>query len=276
MVQFHLGPEDISGSGRHAAALSRQRLENLCVDQSLYRPEVPAIRGRDEAGNHLSTDPVCDHLFLYPDENTEQDCGLRRETDSMKTVKKLFLGFVLAMVFSVTMIPIIWVFFSSFKSKKELMTKPWSLPEKFLFSNYSNAWQKADFAVLTKNSVTITAFSLLLMLVFATMLAFAISRYKGNLSQVTLIYLLAGQTISAGMIIFPIVIVLRKLGFGSSHAGLILTYAAGGLPFAVFVLQGFFAGIPYELYEAGEIDGAGEFSISLCGCGTSLCWHLPL
>ena len=173
----------------------------------------------------------------------------------MKTVKKLFLGFVLAMVFSVTMIPIIWVFFSSFKSKKELMTKPWSLPEKFLFSNYSNAWQKADFAVLTKNSVTITAFSLLLMLVFATMLAFAISRYKGNLSQVTLIYLLAGQTISAGMIIFPIVIVLRKLGFGSSHAGLILTYAAGGLPFAVFVLQGFFAGIPYELYEAGEIDG---------------------
>ena len=179
----------------------------------------------------------------------------------MKTVKKLFLGFVLAMVFSVTMIPIIWVFFSSFKSKKELMTKPWSLPEKFLFSNYSNAWQKADFAVLTKNSVTITAFSLLLMLVFATMLAFAISRYKGNLSQVTLIYLLAGQTISAGMIIFPIVIVLRKLGFGSSHAGLILTYAAGGLPFAVFVLQGFFAGIPYELYEAGEIDGAGEFKI---------------
>ena len=164
----------------------------------------------------------------------------------MKTVKKLFLGFVLAMVFSVTMIPIIWVFFSSFKSKKELMTKPWSLPEKFLFS---------------KNSVTITAFSLLLMLVFATMLAFAISRYKGNLSQVTLIYLLAGQTISAGMIIFPIVIVLRKLGFGSSHAGLILTYAAGGLPFAVFVLQGFFAGIPYELYEAGEIDGAGEFKI---------------
>ena len=100
-----------------------------------------------------------------------------------------------------------------------------------------------------------------MMLVFATMLAFAISRYKGNLSQVTLIYLLAGQTISAGMIIFPIVIVLRKLGFGSSHAGLILTYAAGGLPFAVFVLQGFFAGIPYELYEAGEIDGAGEFKI---------------
>ena len=40
-----------------------------------------------------------------------------------------------------------------------------------------------------------------------------------------------------------------------------MTYAAGGLPFAVFVLQGFFAGIPYELYEAGEIDGAGEFKI---------------
>lgn len=176
----------------------------------------------------------------------------------MKIVKRLFLWFFLALVLGVTMIPIIWVFLSSFKSKSELMTKPWGIPKKFLFSNYTDAWEKADFAVLTKNSVIITAFALFLMLIFATMLAFAISRYKGKLSQVTLIYLLAGQTISAGMIIFPIVIVLRKLGFGSSHEGLILTYAAGGMPFAVFVLQGFFAGIPNELYEAGEIDGASE------------------
>lgn len=179
----------------------------------------------------------------------------------MKTVKKFMIWFLLALIFCVTLIPIIWVFLSSFKSKKELMTKPWGMPEKFLFSNYSSAWEKADFAALTKNSVMITALSLLLMLVFATMLAFAISRYRGKLSQMSLIYLLAGQTISAGMIIFPIVIVLRKLGFGDSHAGLILTYAAGGLPFAVFVLQGFFAGIPYELYEAAEIDGASEFRI---------------
>ena len=160
----------------------------------------------------------------------------------MKTVKKLFLGFVLAMVFSVTMIPIIWVFFSSFKSKKELMTKPWSLPEKFLFSNYSNAWQKADFAVLTKNSVTITAFSLLLMLVFATMLAFAISRYKGNLSQVTLIYLLAGQTISAGMIIFRYC--LKKAGIRQLPRGTDFDLCGGRPALRSLCPSGIFCGNP--------------------------------
>ena len=40
-----------------------------------------------------------------------------------------------------------------------------------------------------------------------------------------------------------------------------MTYIAGGLPFAVYVLQGFFAGIPYELYEAAEIDGASEIQL---------------
>ena len=45
-----------------------------------------------------------------------------------------------------------------------------------------------------------------------------------------------------GMITFPIVILLRKLGLDGGLAGLILTYIAGGLPFAVFVMQGFFAG----------------------------------
>ena len=109
--------------------------------------------------------------------------------------------------------------------------------------------------------MTITAFSLLLMLVFATMLAFAISRYKGNLSQVTLIYLLAGQTISAGMIIFPIVIVLRKLGFGSSPRGTDFDLCGGRPALRSLCPSGIFCGIPYELYEAGEIDGAGEFKI---------------
>jgi multiple sugar transport system permease protein/raffinose/stachyose/melibiose transport system permease protein/N-acetylglucosamine transport system permease protein len=97
------------------------------------------------------------------------------------------------------------------------------------------------------------------MLILASMIAFAVTRYHLAFGRVVLTYILVGQTISLGMIIFPVVILLREMHLASGHAGLILTYIAGGLPFAVFVMQGFFAGIPHELYESAEIDGANEW-----------------
>ena len=168
---------------------------------------------------------------------------------------------VLALLAVTTLVPIIWVVVSSLKTRKEMMTRPWSLPEVFQWSNYVKAWEKADFSLLLKHSVFITAVSLIFMIFLASMVAFAISRYRLKAGKIVLMYMLVGQTISTGMIIFPIVIMLRKLGLDSGHAGLILTYIAGGLPFAVFVMQGFFAGIPYELYEAAQIDGASELDL---------------
>lgn len=142
-----------------------------------------------------------------------------------------------------------------------MLTSPWGFPEIIQWENYIKAWEKSNFQVLFKNSIYITAASLIVMILLAAMVAFAITRYKIKSGKRVLLYMLGGQTISASMIIFPIVILLRKIGLDEGHTGLILTYIAGGLPFAVFVLQGFFAGIPYELYEAAEIDGASEIQL---------------
>ncbi len=178
-----------------------------------------------------------------------------------RAAKKIILYIFLAVLLILTLAPILWVLISSLKTQNEMLTKPWNLPSKFMWSNYAMAWKKGNFYILMKNSVVITSLSLLFMVTLAAMVAFAISRYKIRLSQITLVYLLIGQTISTAMIIFPIVIILKKIGLGDSHTGLILTYIAGGLPFATFVMQGFFGGIPNEVYEAAEIDGASELSV---------------
>ncbi len=178
-----------------------------------------------------------------------------------KIAGKLILYIFLTLLTIITLAPILWVLISSLKTKNEMLTKPWGLPGKLMWTNYEQAWQRGNFQVLLKNSVTITFFALIFMVTLSAMVAFAISRYKIRLSRIALIYLLIGQTISTAMIVFPIVIILKKIGFDDSHTGLILTYIAGGLPFATFVMQGFFNGIPKEIYEAAEIDGSGEFSI---------------
>lgn len=178
-----------------------------------------------------------------------------------KTVSSVLIKMVLLLLMIVTLVPVIWVVISSLKTRREMLTMPWGLPEIMQWENYSKAWEKANFQVLFKNSIYITTVSLVVMILLAAMVAFAITRYRLKAGRTILMYMLVGQTISASMIIFPIVIMLRKLGLAEGHTGLILTYIAGGLPFAVFVLQGFFVGIPHELYEAAEIDGANEVEL---------------
>lgn len=175
-----------------------------------------------------------------------------------KIVAKIVLWAIMLLLLVTTLAPLAWVLISSLKTKKEMIRSPWNLPKELQWSNYGEAWERGNFAALARNSIVITVCSVLFMLLLSCMVAFALSRYQGQMGKVVLFYLLIGQTISTAMIIFPIVILLRELGLGGSHLGLILTYIAGGLPFATFVMQGFLAGIPRELYEAGEMDGAGE------------------
>src|SRR5262245_54409741 len=66
---------------------------------------------------------------------------------------------------------------------------------------------------------------------------------------------------------FPLFVLLKTLGLLGSHPGLVLVYAAGGLPAAVFILAGFFRALPADLDNAARIDGADEFQVF---------WHVML
>ncbi len=70
---------------------------------------------------------------------------------------------------------------------------------------------------------------------------------------------LAGLMIPAQLAMVPLFFELRALGLLNSRVGLILVYTANGLPFAIFILAGFFRSLPRTLYEAAIIDGCGEF-----------------
>lgn len=171
-----------------------------------------------------------------------------------KTAVYIFLTILLF----VTLAPILWVLISSLKTQGEMLMTPWAPPKNLMWSNYAEAWKRGKLLLLMQNSVAVTGASLLLMLAFSSMAAFAVSRYRTRFNGSAMVYLLLGQTISAAMIVFPIVLVLRQMNLDDSLTGLILTYVAGGIPFATFVMQGFMAGIPRDIYEAAEIDSAGE------------------
>jgi ABC-type glycerol-3-phosphate transport system permease component len=92
------------------------------------------------------------------------------------------------------------------------------------------------------------------------MAAYALARFSHPAGRAAFGLFLAGLTIPAQLAIVPLFFELRSAGLLNSRLGLVLVYTANGLPFAIFILAGFFRSLPRSLYEAAVVDGCGEFS----------------
>lgn len=155
------------------------------------------------------------------------------------------------------------VFITGFKSPGEFMVNPIGIPRKWDFSNYVTAWEMAKFSIYFKNSIIITAFSLVTITIIASMAAYGIARYKYKFSNTAYMYFLMGIMFPLQLYILPLFLVERNFGLLNSHLGLIITYTATAQSFSIFLLTGFFRTLPKELEEAARLDGAGDYRIFL-------------
>lgn len=174
---------------------------------------------------------------------------------------------ILAMIFLLVSVvvcvyPLLWIMMSSFKTNNDFLLHPFSLPTRITLENYVVAWKTGNFLTWFGNSIIVAVLSLIIMLGTGAMVAYAMSRYRRiGYTNKLLFFFIVGQMISGQVIIISIYLILNAYGLVNSRLGLALVYAASGLPFVVFMLSGFFKSIPFELYEAGEIDGISEWGI---------------
>jgi ABC-type glycerol-3-phosphate transport system permease component len=159
-------------------------------------------------------------------------------------------------------LPMIWVGYSSLKGDDAIFRDAFALPSagSLRTDNYSHAWHQAHFGEYFLNSVVVTVASVVLIVALGSMAAYALSRFTHALGRVLFGLFLAGLTLPAQLAIVPLFFELRAAGLLNSRIGLILVYTANGLPFAIFILAGFFRSLPRSLYEAAIVDGCGEFS----------------
>jgi ABC-type glycerol-3-phosphate transport system permease component len=158
-------------------------------------------------------------------------------------------------------LPMVWLAYSSLKSDELIFRDAFSLPEvdDLRWENYGRAWTEGRFAQYFFNSVAVTGASVFGILILGSMTAYALSRFILPGGRFLFWLFLAGLMIPAQLTIIPLFFQLRDLGLLNSRVGLTLVYIANGLPFAVFVLAGFFRSTPKALYEAAVIDGCGEW-----------------
>lgn len=169
----------------------------------------------------------------------------------------LFLG-VLAAVF---LYPVVLMVFSAFKSTPEMFRNPFGLPESWSLDTFVEVWRRASFGTYLRNSLMVTGASAALLLVCAAPAAYALARYRFRLQTFLFLFFLAGIMIPIRLGILPLYILMRDLNLLDTPFSLIFTYAASGMPMAVFLLSIFFRNLPRELEDAGRIDGASETQI---------------
>jgi N-acetylglucosamine transport system permease protein len=156
-------------------------------------------------------------------------------------------------------LPLLWTLLSSFKTTQEILGSPLGLPSKLRFGNYVNAWTTAGIGRYFANTVVVVGSALVLVMILGAMCAYVLARFKFWGNRAIYYSMLAGLTFPVFLAIVPLFFVLKNFGLLNTLPGLILTYVAFALPFTVFFLHAFFKALPYEVYEAAQIDGAGEW-----------------
>ncbi|GIO97664.1 carbohydrate ABC transporter permease [Paenibacillus sp. FSL W8-0187] len=175
----------------------------------------------------------------------------------MRAIKKLIPHIFLMAYLLVILYPFLFVLFSSVKvDNQSIATNPFGLPSTLVFDNYVNAWVNAKISTYFWNSLYIGVLSACLSILFAAMLAFAVTRMRYNrISAIVFQCILIGMLIPNNSLMLPIYGIMRQLDILNTHMALILPYVANAIPFSVIILAAFMRSLPGEIEEAAVIDG---------------------
>jgi multiple sugar transport system permease protein len=132
-------------------------------------------------------------------------------------------------------------------------------PSRSVFDHFDFVIRHSDFPLFFRNSMIVSLSTAVIVTILASLGGYAMSRFsfRGKFWIVGL--MLLTQMFPLVMLIAPIFKILSPLGLTNSLSGLILVYVAFNVPFATFLMQSFFDGIPKDLEEAAMIDGATRF-----------------
>lgn len=175
----------------------------------------------------------------------------------------IFAGIVLALLLLFELFPFFYVFITSFKSEVQITTfqslyrpDPWTLDQyRHLLGPTRN------FLVWMRNSFVVSMVTPLVSTIVASLAAYSLVRlnWKGSRffsSAVFSAYLMPGV-----LLVISIYQIFSKLGLINSLYGLMLAYSTFALPFAIWLMMGYYASIPKELEDAGLIDGCNRFQV---------------
>lgn len=161
-------------------------------------------------------------------------------------------GLIVAVAF-----PLVWMVVTSLKPGYELFRRPPTLlPESPTFEHYIRLLTETPFLTYFRNSVLLASATTFVVVAIATLGAYSLVRfaYRGRESLAFLV--LFTYLLPSVVLIIPLYLFMVKLGLSNTLFSLVIAYTTFALPYALWLLRSFMAGIPEDLESAALVDGA--------------------
>jgi len=186
-----------------------------------------------------------------------------RQSRAMRTAGLVLLFALVAVIWVFYLFPMYWLVTASLKSRPDLF----SMPPKWFFSPtlqyYLNSFQNEEFTRAVRNSLFITAITVICSLSLGSLAAYAFARFKFRAATGLGFSLIIARMVPPIVFVVPLFLMLDRLHLRNTYVGLVLVFTAFNLPFSVWMLRSFFEDVPIELEEAAWIDGASRLGAFL-------------
>lgn len=158
--------------------------------------------------------------------------------------------------------PLVWLVVSAFKSSGEMLANPTKiLPMDWTLENFKTVLFTLRFTVNIKNSLVIALATTLVATVISALAAYGIIRFFPRLGNIMTKILITSYMFPSIMLVIPYAVVMRNIHLTNTRTGLVLVYMSFSVPYAVWMLVGFFKTVPIGIEEAARIDGANRIQV---------------
>jgi raffinose/stachyose/melibiose transport system permease protein len=184
--------------------------------------------------------------------------GARR--DVAGAISRTIAWVILVVLVVAIVYPMAWAILNGFKSNLELFGNPWGLPAQLRWENYQKAWDLGVVRYLF-NSILVTGVSVVFVILFSSMAAYALTRYRIPFANAITVFLLGGMMLAPAVALIPLFRLLQTLGIFNTYWALIVLYTAFRIPFTVFLIRAYMITLPKELEAAAIVDGASAWQV---------------
>jgi multiple sugar transport system permease protein len=179
---------------------------------------------------------------------------------------RILIFAVLAAVSASTIYPLIFVLKTSLKTEDEYIANPYGWPREPSMGNFQNVWSGGASGGLSRyalNSTIVVVSGVLLSWAVCGMAGYAFSHLRFRGRRALFFVVLGSMMIAPQVIIIPLYAMLAQIGLLNKHIGLILVYVTLATPFGTYLMTSYLKGVPRELVEAAQVDGANHLQILL-------------
>jgi ABC-type glycerol-3-phosphate transport system permease component len=168
---------------------------------------------------------------------------------------------VLIFFLLVFLVPFLWIWSSALKTSLEIAQDPFGLPDEFLWENLKNAWTVGGFDRYLGNTVIYCAAIVAGVVALSCLAGYALAMLPLPGRGGILALFLLGLMVPFQSVMIPLYYLLRDINLLQTYWAFIVPGIALRLPFGIFLMRGFFRGLPTDLGDAARLDGANEWHV---------------